>query len=97
MNRDELKAFFALVEKIGDALGGLPHRDAVPALRSLQEMTDIVGEQLPGGYCGTCPQCEDVKGEDEMVDCGDERICQSCVDQWDKPALQEIERRGQGE
>jgi hypothetical protein len=54
-------------------------------LSSLQEMTDIVGDQLPGGYCGTCPQCEEVKGEDEMVDCGDERICQSCVDQWNKP------------
>lgn len=84
MTRDELKAFFELVGKVGDALADLPHRAAMPALSALQEMSDIVGEQLPGGYCGECPHCQDVKGEDEMVDCGDERICQICVDQWEK-------------
>lgn len=86
MTRDELKAFFELVGSVNEALRDLPHRDAEPAMQSLQEMSDIVGEQLPGGYCGLCPHCEEVKGEDEMVDCGDERICQSCIDQRDKPA-----------
>lgn len=84
MTRDDLKAFFDLAEKVGNALEALPYRDAVRPLHDLQEMRGIVGEQLPGGYCGTCPHCEEVKGEDEMVDCGDERFCQSCVSPWDK-------------
>jgi hypothetical protein len=86
MTRDMMKAFFDLAWKVGDALASLPYRDAVGPLHDLQEMRDIVGEELPGGYAGTCPHCEEVKGEDELVDCGDERICQTCVAAWDEKA-----------
>jgi hypothetical protein len=82
--RQIVKAFFELAGKVDEALGGLPHRDAVPALRSLQQMMDIVGEQLPGGYCGDCPHCDEVKGEDEMEYCGEERVCSACIARWNE-------------
>ncbi len=81
MTRDEIQAFFEESGKVEKALGGLTHRDAVPALRALQDMRDIVGEQLPGGYYGTCMGCDEVKGDDEMVSCGDEMLCTGCVKQ----------------
>jgi hypothetical protein len=85
MTRDEIKAYFDLSGKVADALRHLPWLRADPALGSLQEMADIIGEQLPGSYCGNCPQCEEPKGYDEMVDCGDEKICKTCVARWDDP------------
>lgn len=80
MTRDDIKAFFEESTKVQFALNALPYRDAVPAFKALEEMRGIVGEQLPGGYYGTCIGCEEVKGEDEMVDCGDENLCKTCAD-----------------
>lgn len=84
MTRDEMKAFLELSRTISSAVQFLPYREALPALNAIQEMAFLVTQDLPGGYAGECPQCEEIKGEDELVDCGDERICQSCVDEWEK-------------
>lgn len=79
MTRDEISAFFGEAARVEFALNALPYRDAVPAMRALQDMRDLVGEQLPGGYYGKCIGCEEVKGEDEMVNCGDENLCTECA------------------
>lgn len=84
MTRDDIKSIFNEAAKVEKALGGLPHRDAKPALQAVQGILDIVGEELPGGYGGTCMGCEEVKGLDEMVSCGDEDFCRTCADQMAK-------------
>jgi hypothetical protein len=80
MTRDDIKAIFDEAAKVEIALGALTHRDAVPAIEALQAIRDIVGEELPGGCAGLCPMCEEIKGEDELVDAGDERICSTCYE-----------------
>lgn len=85
MTREDVKAVFAEAVKIETALGGLVHREAEAALRALQEIRDIVGEEVPGGYAGLCPMCDEPVGEDETVDYGDERICKKCADRYEDP------------
>jgi hypothetical protein len=84
MSREEITAYFKLSAVLAEDIKALPYRDAANALDRLKEMADIVGEQLPGGYIGECLHCDEAKGEDEMVDCGDEKLCSDCVDAWDK-------------
>ncbi len=79
MDRDEIKAFMGLSVMVEHALNALPYRDALPAIQKLGEMRDLVGEQLPGGYFGSCAGCDEVKGFDEMVSGGDEWLCQDCM------------------
>lgn len=79
MTRTEIEAFFDEAAKLEEALGGMIHREAAPALKALDEMRGLVGEELPGGYYGKCIGCEEVMGNDEMVRCGDEDLCTSCV------------------
>jgi hypothetical protein len=86
MTRDEIQAFFEESEKVEKAIGKMLYVDAVPTLAALTEMRNLVGEQLPGGYYGKCIGCEEVKGEDEMQSCGDEMMCLSCIEQWNKEA-----------
>lgn len=81
MTRDEIKSFFNLSDQIESAVGGMPYNAAKTLLGALNEMRSLVGEQLPGGYYGTCIGCEEVKGEDEMVSCGDENLCGVCAKQ----------------
>lgn len=80
MSRDEIKSFFDESTKVQFALNALPYRDAVPALGALEVMRDLIGEQLPGGYYGSCIGCDELKGQDEMVNCGDEDLCKTCAD-----------------
>lgn len=80
MARDEIEAFFGEAAKVEFALNALPYRDAVPAMRALNDMRNLVGDQLPGGYYGKCIGCDEMKGEDEMVSCGDENLCKTCVE-----------------
>ena len=86
MTRDEIKAFFEEANKVERFIEGLVFREARPAMLALEEMRGLVGEQLPGGYAGTCIGCEEVKGQDEMVDCGDEELCTECVARYQKDA-----------
>ena len=78
MKRDAIKALMAAALKVETALEALPYRDAKPAMRALDEMRDIAAEQLPGHEYVECGHCEEAKGIDEMVDCGDERMCSKC-------------------
>lgn len=80
MTRDDIKAIFDEAAEVERALDALPHRDAVAAIKALQAIRDIVGEELPGGHAGLCPMCEEIKGEDELVDAGDECICSKCYE-----------------
>lgn len=80
MTRDEIKSFFNESEIVESALGHLPYREARPALAALTSMLEIVGGTLPGGYYGTCISCDEVKGIDEMVACGDESLCSICIE-----------------
>lgn len=79
LTRDEIGAFFEEAAKVEKALGGLLHREAGPALQALDDMRGIVGELLPGGHYGKCINCEETKGNDEMVSCGDEDVCTECI------------------
>lgn len=85
MTRDQIKSLYELGSKVTEALSALPYRDAAPAMRALDEMLEVVSDDLPGGYYGNCIFCEEVKGEDEMVDYGDERICTACFAKREDP------------
>lgn len=89
MTREEMKAYFEASSEVLEALKGLPFRDAAVPIGALLEMGELVGQSLPGGYFGECPHCEEVKGQDEMVDFGDERICRSCADRWNAAVTSE--------
>ncbi len=81
MDKHELKSFFDESYKVQEALENLPYRDAAPALEALKQMQDIIGEaELPGGYYGCCMGCDEIKGHDEMVNCGHEDLCRDCAD-----------------
>lgn len=85
MTRDQIKAILELADKVVEALEVLPYRDAVGPIQSLSEIVDIVSEPLPGHEAVICGQCDEVRGIDEMQDCGDERFCTTCVARWEDP------------
>lgn len=90
MDRDAIESFFEEAKKVRLALEHLPWRQAVPAMRALDEMRDLIGEELPGGHYGKCIGCGDIKGNDEMVSAGDEDLCRDCYAAADKvPAAAE--------
>lgn len=106
MTREEIDSVMDSLANLDKKVEALPYLDAVEALRAIQEVRDLIGEQLPGGYYGRCLHCEEVKGEDEMQDCGDERICAACVKRWEddernaaqaSAAEDEFERHVQGQ
>ena len=86
MTRHDIKAFMEQCAIVEAALSALPYYQAVPAMHALKEARGIVGEQLPGGYFGDCIFCKEPKGEDEMHDYGDERICGACLERHRKQA-----------
>jgi hypothetical protein len=80
MDRETIKDCYKAMDKIEKALGGLPYRDAVPAIATLGELRDTIGEGLPGGFFGHCDICNGILG------CGDnfastddgEWVCTTC-------------------
>lgn len=84
MNRELIKEVMSLAGVIETAIGSLPYRDAVPALRALDEIRTCVSDELPGGEYVECQFCEEPKGIDEMVSGGDdgEPACTDCVKRW---------------
>lgn len=79
MKRGLIKEVMAQAKKVEMALESLPYRDALPALRALEEIRICVSDELPGGEYAECAVCEDAKGIDE-VDCsGDETVCMDCI------------------
>lgn len=78
MERRQIKALFDASYEVERALEALPYRDARKAMGALDEMRALVAEQLPGYEYVECGHCEEAKGIDEMVDCGDERMCTKC-------------------
>ncbi|MEE9159965.1 MAG: hypothetical protein V3U60_16470 [Gammaproteobacteria bacterium] len=82
MDQDAMKAGFELIGSITKAVEGLPYRDARPALESLNELHDMIGEGLPGGYFGQCEACETLLGnDDEMALTEDDiTLCVACCD-----------------
>lgn len=79
MTREEISDIFNEVKKLHNAVAALPHRDALGAIAAINAIADIIGEHLPGGFYGRCISCEEIKGNDEMVSCGDENLCTDCV------------------
>lgn len=78
MTRDQIKGVFDAAKKVERALEDLPYQKARAGMRALDEMRDLVAEQLPGHEYAECGHCEEAKGINEMVDVGDERMCQAC-------------------
>lgn len=86
MERDAIKALFNASYKVEKALCALPYSDAIAAMGHLNEIRDLVAEQLPGFEYVECGHCNEAKGVDEMTDCGDERMCETCFDDFQKSA-----------
>lgn len=86
MTRDQIKGVMDLAKDVERALVELPYRLAKPAIGKLDELRAVVAEQLPGFEYAECPECEEAKGIDEMVDAGDERVCSDCVARWNSAA-----------
>lgn len=82
MEREDVKACFDLLNAVESCLGSAPHRDAVAAERSLNELRNIIGQDIPGGgYEGDdCEFCEEPLGIEEAVRSGDVLLCQPCYD-----------------
>lgn len=79
-NRDELADAYEIISEVEQAVQSLPYRDAHPVIARLNELRDMIGESLPGGYFGACPICGEIRGHDEMVAGDDFDICKECAD-----------------
>lgn len=82
MRRELIKEVMDQADIVQKALEALPYRDAVPALRALDEIRCCVSEELPGHEYAECPFCEEPKGIDEMEIVGDESACTECIKKW---------------
>ena len=83
MTRDQIKGVMDAAKKVAKALEELPYRKACDGLRELETVCALVAEQLPGHEYAECGHCEEAKGVDEMVDCGDENMCTQCASRYD--------------
>lgn len=86
MERDAIKELMDAAVVVERHLEALPYRDAKKAMNALDVMRALVAEQLPGHEYEECAHCEEGKGVDEMRNCGDERMCESCFDDLQKSA-----------
>lgn len=80
MDRAAIKDCYALMTQVENALGGLPHRDAVPAIALLEDLRVTIGEDLPGGFFGYCGICGTVLGCDDNFASTEEGewVCTTC-------------------
>lgn len=84
MTRDQIKECLNIMNRIDTAARGMVYSEGARVIQDLKELTDLICEDLPGHEPAICPNCEELKGIDEMQDCGDERICTDCVARWEK-------------
>lgn len=95
LSRDEIASIHDAANRAQRAVEQLPYAEARKAITALDEIREIAGEHLPGGYYGPCIGCDELKGQDEMVGCGDEDLCADCCDRHaasiagPKPAINE--------
>lgn len=80
MDRDAIRDCYRAMEKVEKALGGLPYRDALPAIAELDELRRTIGEGLPGGFFGHCGMCNGILGCDDNFASTDdgEWVCEMC-------------------
>jgi len=85
MDQTMMKACFELIGEVTKAVEGLPYREARPALSSLNELHELIGEELPGGYFGQCEGCEALLGNDDERGSSEDGLhfCMNCVREFE--------------
>lgn len=80
MDRETISDCYRAMTKVEKALDGLRHRDAVPAIETLNELRGMIGEELPGGFFGRCAMCDGALGcYDSLASTVDgEWVCETC-------------------
>lgn len=83
--RETLKSELDILNKVEAALGDLPHKLAVTAVRDVEELRNILCEVLPGGLFTFCESCELPIGCDEESATdpdGGSTLCADCLKQY---------------
>lgn len=85
IDREDIVLMFEKLAEVEKALGDLPYRAAKPAMQTLQELHDMLGDMLPGGLYGQCEACSDLIGNGEdFVATDDGAFCAACVRLWNE-------------
>ena len=79
MERKVVKCCFRYIDEIIKAVDAVPHGLAMPIIHQLDELREVIGEELPGGYFSQCEGCGEPIGNDDSFYTSDDcYLCEDC-------------------